>query len=127
MIDTPTVDWLALAPSLALLAAAALCLLGAVLIPRLARRVFSAVVCGAGFVAAGILAGVAFDRSPEAQTLIAESMTRDRLAFYAQVVLCGAGAHAVLVSWGDGRRSHVGEYYTLLAAAGAGMHFFVQA
>jgi NADH-quinone oxidoreductase subunit N len=127
VIDTPTVDWLALAPSLALLAAAALCLLGAVLVPRLARRAFSAVVCGAGFLAAGILAGIAFDRSPEAQTLIAESMTRDRLAFYVQLVLCGAGALAVLVSWGDGRRSHVGEYYTLLAAAGAGMLFFVQA
>ena len=31
----------------------------------------------------------------------------------------------VLVSWGERRRDHVGEYYALLAAAGAGMVFFV--
>ena len=33
-ITTPKVDWLALSPALALLAAAAICLLGAVLVPR---------------------------------------------------------------------------------------------
>jgi NADH-quinone oxidoreductase subunit N len=127
VIDTPSVDWLALAPALALLAASGVCLLGAVLVPSFVRRAFSAVVCGAGFVTAGVLAGVAFDRSPEAQAQIAESMTRDRLAFLAQIVLCGAGAVAVLVAWGDNRRAHVGEYYSLLAAAGGGMVFFVQA
>ena len=37
-------------------------------------------VAVAGFVAAGVLAAVLFDRSPEQQLLIAESMTRDRLA-----------------------------------------------
>nr|MDQ4041014.1 NADH-quinone oxidoreductase subunit N [Actinomycetota bacterium] len=34
---------------------------------------------------------------------------------------------AVLLSWGERRRGHVGEYYALLAAAGAGMAFMVQA
>jgi hypothetical protein len=33
-IATPKVDWLALSPALALLAASAICLLGAVLVPR---------------------------------------------------------------------------------------------
>jgi len=33
----------------------------------------------------------------------------------------------VLVSWGERRRDHAGEYYALLAAAGAGMVFFVTA
>ena len=80
MIDTPTVDWLALAPALALLGAAGLCLLGAVLVPRLARRPFSAVVCAAGFVTAAVLEGVAFDRSPEAESLIAATMVPDRVA-----------------------------------------------
>ncbi|WP_411278078.1 NADH-quinone oxidoreductase subunit N, partial [Gaiella sp.] len=37
------------------------------------------------------------------------------------------GVLAVLVSWGDRRRDHVGEYYALLAAAGGGMVFFVSA
>jgi NADH-quinone oxidoreductase subunit N len=127
VIQTPNVDWLALSPVLSLLAASGVCLLGAVIVPRRVERVFSAVVCAAGFLTAGVLAGVVFDRSPEATTLIAESMTRDRLAFFTQVVLAGAGAAAVLVAWGDRRRSHVGEYYALLAAAAAGMLFFVQA
>ena len=34
MIDTPSVDWFALSPSLVALGAAALCLLTAVLVPR---------------------------------------------------------------------------------------------
>jgi NADH-quinone oxidoreductase subunit N len=127
VIETPKVDWLALAPVLALLGASALSLLGAVLVPRRVERLVSAVVCAAGFLTAGVLAAVAFERSPDAQTLLSESMTRDRLAFVAQIVLAGAGALAVLVAWGDRRRVHVGEYYALLAAAGAGMLFFVQA
>ncbi|HLB04440.1 MAG TPA: proton-conducting transporter membrane subunit, partial [Gaiellaceae bacterium] len=127
MIDTPTVDWLSLSPSLALLGASGLCLLAAVLSPRIARRTVSAVLAGAGFVTAGVLAAFVFDRSPDAQQLIAESLTRDRLAALAQITLAGAGALAVLVSWDGGRRAHVGEYYALLTAAGAGMLFFVQA
>ncbi len=126
-IETPTVDWLALSPALALLAAAAVCLLGAVLVPARGRRVFSATIAGVGFIVAGVLAAVVFDRSPEQTLLIAESMTRDRLAAFAQVLIAGFGILAVLISWGDRRRDHVGEYYALLAAAGGGMIFFVSA
>ena len=126
-IPTPKVDWLALSPSLALLAAAAICLLGAVLVPSGARRTFSVVFCGAGFITAGVLAGVVFHRSPHQTLLIAESMSRDQLAAFTQVLVAGFGLAAVLVSWGDRRRDHVGEYYALLAAAGGGMAFFVSA
>ena len=68
-IATPKVDWLALSPALALLAASAVCLLGAVLVPSPARRAFSAIVAGAGFATAGVLAAVVFDRSPEQKLL----------------------------------------------------------
>jgi NADH-quinone oxidoreductase subunit N len=127
VIPTPTVDWLALSPVLALLGASGVALLGAVLVPRWMRRALGAVAVFAGFVTAGVLAGFVYDRTPEAQTIIAESMTRDRFAAMAQIILAGAGALAVLVSWGERRRFHGGEYYALLAAAGAGMLFFVQA
>ena len=127
MIDTPDVDWLALSPVLALLGGSGVALLAAVLVPRWMRRASGAVAAGAGFVAAAVLAGVVFERTPEATTLIAESMVRDRWAAFAQVLLAGAGVVAVLVSWGERRRFHGGEYYALLAAAGAGMLFFVQA
>jgi NADH-quinone oxidoreductase subunit N len=127
VIDTPKVDWFALSPVLALLGASAICLLSAVLVPAFARRTVAAVVAGAGFLTAGVLACLVFDASADAELQLAESMTRDRLAALAQVILAGAGALAVLVAWGSKRRSHVGEYYSLLAAAGAGMLFFVQA
>ncbi|MCY7301854.1 MAG: NADH-quinone oxidoreductase subunit N [Thermoleophilia bacterium] len=126
-IETPTVDWLALSPALSLLAAAAACLLGAVLVPAPGRRAFAATIAGAGFVVAGVLAAIVFDRSPEQGLLIAESMTRDRLAALAQILIAGFGVLAVLISFGDRRRDHIGEYYALLAAAGGGMVFFVSA
>ena len=84
-------------------------------------------IAGAGFIVAGVLAAIVFDRSPEQGLLIAESMTRDRLAALTQVLIAGFGLLAVLISWGDRRRDHVGEYYALLAAAGGGMVFFVSA
>ena len=127
MIETPHVDWLALSPVLALLAASATALLGSVIVPRPIRRLFAALATVAGFVTAGILAGVVFDRTAEPISLIEESLTRDRWAALAQIILCGAGALAVLVSWGERRRFNAGEYYALLAAAGGGMVFFVGA
>ena len=127
MIETPHIDWLALTPILILLGASGLALLGAVLVPRWLRRGLGAGIAFGGFVAAGILSGVVFDRTPEPVSLIAESMTRDRWGSLAQIIVAGAGAIAVLVSWGEKRRYHGGEYYALLAAAGAGMFFFLTA
>jgi NADH-quinone oxidoreductase subunit N len=127
MIDTPTVDWLALAPTLALLGAAGLTLLGAVIVPRASERSFSIVVSLAGFGASAVLSGIVFDRSPQPSQVVVESMTRDRLGAFAAIVIAVVGAAVVLVSARDGRRSHVGEYYSLLAAAAAGMVFFVSA
>ena len=127
MIDTPKVDWLALSPTLALLAVAGITLLGAVIVPRAAERAFSVVVSVAGFVTSAVLAGVVFDRSADPSPVVVDSMTRDRLGALAAILIAVVGLVVVLLSWGDGRRSHVGEYYALLAAASAGMVFFVSA
>ena len=127
MIPTPNVDWLALSPVLALLGASGLALLGAVLLPGSIRRGFAALITGAGFVSAGILAGVVFGESETARTVIAESMVRDRLAALAQILIAGAGVLASMIAWGERRRAHGSEYYSLLAAAGAGMIFLVSA
>jgi NADH-quinone oxidoreductase subunit N len=126
-IPTPHVDWSALSPSLALLVASAICLLGAVLFPSDTRRFFSAVVAFTGFVAAGVLAGGVYEDTPEPVSLISDSMTRDRLAALTQVLLAGIGVLVVLVSHGDRRRGHVGEFYALVTASVAGMMFFVSA
>jgi len=127
VIETPSVDWLALAPTLSLLGASGVALLGSVLVPRWLRRFFTALIAFAGFVTAGVFAAIVFDETAEGRSLIAESFTRDRLGALAALIVTGAGALTVLLAWGENRRDHVGEYYALLAAAGAGMTFFVTA
>ena len=127
MIDTPNVDWLALAPTLALLGASGVALLTAVLVPEWLRKTVSAVVAFAGFVVAAVLAGVVLDSSPTPTALLEESMIRDELAGLAQLILAVTGAVVVFVSWSERRRDTHGEYYALLTAAGAGMVFFVGA
>ena len=127
MIDKPDVDWLALAPTLALLGASGVALLGSVLVPDWMRRTVSAVVVFAGFVVAAVFAGIVLDSSPEPTPLLEESMIRDELAGLAQLVLAVTGVVVVLVAWSERRRDNHGEYYALLAAAGAGMVFFVGA
>jgi NADH-quinone oxidoreductase subunit N len=128
MIAKPHVDWFDLAPSLALLAATGLLLFVAVLVPRSVRKPTAALTAFCGFVAAAVFAIVLDDRSPTPASLIHESIFRDRYAAYAQVIIAACGAVAVLVSYSeDLRKEHIAEYYALLAAAGAGMVFFVQA
>jgi NADH-quinone oxidoreductase subunit N len=127
VIDTPNVDWLALAPTLALLGASGVALLTAVLVPEWLRKTVSAVVAFAGFVVAAVLAGVVLDTSPTPTALLEESMIRDELAGLAQLILAVTGAVVVFVSWSERRRDTHGEYYALLTAAGAGMIFFVGA
>jgi NADH-quinone oxidoreductase subunit N len=128
MIQKPHVDWFALSPSLALVAASGLLLMVAVLLPARARRPVGAFVAFAGFVASGIWAAFLDVRSPHAAALVHDAMWRDRWGALAQVILAGSGAVAVLVSYDERMRDeHVAEYYSLLTAAGAGMAFFVQA
>ncbi len=124
----PVVDWFALSPALALLAAAGLALLGSVLVPQRAVRVFSALACALGFLGAGAAAGLLYWKSPEATYEVAEAIRRDRFGMLAQLVIAGAGFLAVGISYAQRvRKEHIGEYYALLAAAGAGMVFLVQA
>jgi NADH-quinone oxidoreductase subunit N len=126
VIDTPSVDWLALAPTLALLGGAAVGLLS-VLLPEWMRKAVSAIAAFAGFAVAAGYAIVVFDQTPVAQSLLDGSMARDQLASMAQVILGVTGAVVVLVSWGERRRENHAEYFALLATAGAGMVFFVGA
>ncbi len=126
MIDTPNVDWLALSPSVALLAAAGVALLS-VLLPEWMRKTVAATAAFAGFVVAAVCAVVVFDHTPSPDVLLDGSMVRDQLAAMAQVILGVTGAAVVLASWGERRRTNHAEYYALLATAGAGMAFFVSA
>jgi NADH-quinone oxidoreductase subunit N len=126
MIDTPTVDWLPLSPTLALLGAAAVALLSA-LLPAWMRKGVSAAAALGGFAVAAALAIYVFDETSSPEVLLEGTMVQDRLAALAQIILGITGAAVVLASWGERRRDNHAEYYALLATAGAGMMFFVEA
>ena len=128
MIDTPSVDWFALAPELALLAASAVALLAAVLVPRRVRRTVAAIVCALGYAGAVVAGVLLYLHSEDAETVVAGGFSRDRLVASAAVLVGGIGIATVLLAARDRMRDdHVAEYYALLAAAGAGMIFFVGA
>src|SRR5919204_6420616 len=128
MIPTPHVDWFALAPELFLLGAMGLALMGAVLLPRAIRRDFGALCALVGFAGAFVYAILIYVHTPEAQSVIADSVRRDRLGALAQVIVCGAGLLTIGASYAERMRDeHIAEYYALLAAAGGGMCFLVTA
>jgi NADH-quinone oxidoreductase subunit N len=128
VIHRPHIDWFALAPVNALLAAAALALLAAVLVPRPARRTTAAVLCALGYAVAFGFAIALYARSAHGIGVVADAFRRDRFAQLAQLIVAGSGLVTVGISFRERMRDeHVGEYYALLAAAGAGMTFFVGA
>jgi NADH-quinone oxidoreductase subunit N len=128
VIHRPHVDWLALAPTNALLAAAGIALLAAVLVPRRARRPVSAGVCALGYAVALGFAVALYARSADGHGVIADAIRRDRWAELAQMIVAGTGLVTVGIAHRERvRDEHVGEYYSLLAAAGGGMVFFVAA
>ena len=128
MIPTPSVDWFALAPTLAPLAGAAVALLLSVAVPARTRRPVSAFFVAAGFVVAFVLAALVYWKSPDARGVVAEAARRDRLAALAQLIIAGVGLLSVGVAYSDRpKQEHVGEYFALLATAAAGMMFMVSA
>jgi NADH-quinone oxidoreductase subunit N len=125
---TPNVDWFAISPSLALLAGGGVALLAAVLGPRWLRAPLAAFAAACGFAGAFVAAALLFRKSPEAETLIGDAMTRDRFGAMAQLIVAGAGLLTIGVSYSRGSRSRsAAEFYALLAFAGGGMAFLVQA
>ena len=126
-IPRPPVDWFAISPSLALLAAGGICLMVAVLVPETARKATAAAVAAGGFVASFVFAAVLYDRSGTGENVIADAVRRDRLAALAAIIIAGAGLVSVTVSWSERHRGHGAEYYVLLTAAAAGMIFLASA
>jgi NADH-quinone oxidoreductase subunit N len=128
VIDTPSIDWLALSPVLAPLAGAGLALLLSVVLPYGARRAVAAFLAAVGLLVGIVLAAYVYWKSPEARGIVADAAQRDRLAAFAQVLIAGAGLLTVAVAYRDQpRQEHIGEYFALLATAAAGMMFMVSA
>jgi len=127
-LATPPIDWFALAAPLSLLAAGAVNLLSAVLVPRGDRRVVTSTVAALGYAAAIAFAVALYQQSPDGHGVIADAIQRDRLGALTTVIVAGSGLLAVGVSFSERMSDdHVAEYYALLAWAGAGMAFLATA
>jgi NADH-quinone oxidoreductase subunit N len=128
VIDTPSIDWLALSPVLAPLAGAGIALLLSVVLPYGVRRAIAAFFGALGLLVGLILAAYLYWKSPDAQGIVADAARRDRLASLAQMMIAGAGILTIGIAYRDQpRQEHVGEYFALLATAAAGMMFMVSA
>jgi NADH-quinone oxidoreductase subunit N len=128
MIHRPAVDWFALAPVNALLGAAALALLSAVLVPRQRRKPVAAALCAIGYAVAFGFAIALYVRSAHTHGVVVDALRRDRLAELAAMIVAATGLLSTAISYRErSNEEHAGEYYALLAAAGAGMVFFVAA
>ena len=127
MIETPSVDWFALSPELAMLAAAGVALLGACsshATGSARSRPPRALSASRGICRGG--APLLETGTPSLE--VADAISRDRLAAFAQMIVAGSGLLAVGISYSSRRRvEHVGEYYALLATCGGGMAFLVSA
>jgi len=130
VIQTPHVDWFAISTILVLLGASFVALLGAVLVPRPARRPFAAGVSALGFVGGIVTSVWLYVDSANGHLVIANAFARDRWTMLAQVVICGTGLAATLVGAEQiarPRDDHIAEFFSLLLACAAGMVFFVGA
>jgi NADH-quinone oxidoreductase subunit N len=128
VIRTPSIDWLTLAPSLALVAATVLALMAAALVPERVRKQAAWVSCLAGYAAALAASAVLYDRSAHLHSVIAQSLFRDRYGALAAIIVSGVGFLTALVYYGErSAPDRFAERFALLASAGGGMIFFVQA
>src|SRR6266487_6033577 len=117
-----------MAPTLTLLGVSAVALLTSVLVPRAVQRPVAAAATGLGFFGAIVASVWLYVDSAAGHRVIANALYRDRWAALASVIICAIGVATVLVSYAEPMSDrHVAEYYALLAAAGAGMVFFVSA
>ncbi|MFZ0343213.1 MAG: NADH-quinone oxidoreductase subunit N [Gaiellaceae bacterium] len=136
MINTPSIDWFGLSPVLTLIGTAFVALLCAVLVPRAVRRVTTASISVAGFVAGIVLAVWLYVDSADGHTIAADAYYRDRWTSLGQIIIFAIGLATTLVAVehipgrrreaDPGRRDdHVAEFFALLLASAAGMAFFV--
>ena len=108
------------------------------LVPRAARRVVTASISVAGFVAGIVLAVWLYVDSADGHTIAAGAYYRDRWTSLGQIIIFAVGLATTLLAvehmpgWRRHadlarRDDHVAEFFALLLASAAGMAFFVGA
>jgi NADH-quinone oxidoreductase subunit N len=119
-MNTPTVQWSAIAPELVLLGTACFLLVTGAFMRGASARRFSATVALLAFMGAGLAAWLLWDH--DTWLVMAGQLRIDRFTTIIRLLVVIAGLVTVLSSWGTRRLDeHIGEYYALLLTASAGM------
>jgi NADH-quinone oxidoreductase subunit N len=121
VINTPVIQWSAIAPSVVLLVLACLLLLVSSFVAGARARVLSGTISMLGFLGAGLIAWWLWRN--HANWLVMSGQLRvDRFADLVTILVCAAGLATVALSWGTHRLDErTVEYHALLLTAVAGM------
>jgi NADH-quinone oxidoreductase subunit N len=128
VIDTPSIDWGALSPYLALFGGMGVAMMTSVFFRGERRNAAGAVVAILSLLGAGAASIALYTSDATGEAIIGDYIRSDRLADLTHVILCAAGLLAVLVGLREENAAERrGEYYVLVLSAVGGMAFFVAA
>jgi NADH-quinone oxidoreductase subunit N len=127
VIQTPAIQWSAIAPSIVLLVLACVILLAGSFVTGAKARVLSGAISMLGFVSSGLIAWWLWRH--HADWLVMSGQLRvDRFADFVTILLSFAGLATVAISWGTHRLDErTSEYHALLLTAVGGMTLLASA
>jgi NADH-quinone oxidoreductase subunit N len=128
VIDTPSIDWGALSPYLALFGGMGVAMMTSVFLRGERRNAAGALIAVLSLLGAGAAAIALYTSDAAGEAIIGGYIRSDRLADLTHVILCAAGLLAVLVGFREENAAERrGELYVLVLSAVGGMAFFVAA
>jgi NADH-quinone oxidoreductase subunit N len=121
VIQTPAIQWSAIAPAIVLLGLACLLLLLSSVVSGARARVLSGVITIGGLVATAGISGWLW-RHHHDWLVMSGQLRVDRFADFVTILVCAAGVATVGIGWGTHRLDErTTEYHALLLTAVAGM------
>jgi NADH-quinone oxidoreductase subunit N len=121
VIQTPVIQWSAIAPAIVLLGLACLLLLLSSVVSGARARVLAGTITIGGFVATALISWWLWRHHPN-WLVMSGQLRVDRFADFVTILVCAAGVATVGISWGTHRLDErTSEYHALLLTAVAGM------
>jgi NADH-quinone oxidoreductase subunit N len=121
VIQTPAIQWSAIAPVIVLLGLACLLLLIGSVVSGARARVLSGIITIGGLVTAALISGWLWHHHHD-WLVMSGQLRVDRFADFVTILVCAAGIATVGISWGTHRLDErTSEYHALLLTAVAGM------
>jgi NADH-quinone oxidoreductase subunit N len=121
VIQTPAIQWSAIAPVIVLLGLACLLLLLGSVVSGAKARVLSGIITIGGLIATALISGWLWHHHHD-WLVLSGQLRVDRFTDFVTILICAAGVATVGISWGTHRLDErTSEYHALLLSAVAGM------